>query len=318
MKNQIFLTMLMSIVSLSAGAQNCKKPGLQDFAAYAIETMDLRSSDYQGLAGAGQGIKSENFLFEGNAAVCLAASSGGPFELRSGQAWFGVEADTMDLSHVLVKGDLVARRSATLSNSTVRGVVVSLSRPILANSSIRGRRSRPVFQVSHIDLAEQLRKASVDMAALLESSTVDSRGGAIVIEGRANTVVAHLSADAVSAIRRVVLRGSERQNFVINLWGANVSLVNFQVILEGGVTPAQISWNLPTTKTLLIHNTHDGVIGIPGAIYAPEAVTEFYDGLLTGALYVRRIVFDARRGFAFSGQINRTRVALPPGTRPFN
>lgn len=311
-------TLAVLFVALPGAAQTCKAPQLRDFAAYALETMDLKSSDYQGLAGAGVGIKAERFLFEGNRANCLAVATAGNFDLFSGSTLLPVESGAAFLRNARVTGELVSLGKAELSASTVAGFVRSPVRPRLSNSSSQGHRSQAVLRTSHQLVAAQLFEASARMAALPVSATVETSGGAIVVQGPGAVVVANLQAEAVGQIRRVVLRGTAEQNFVLNLWGDRAVLVGLQVILEGGVTPSRVSWNLPNADFLFISNTHDGVLGIPGAIYAPLATTEFYDGLVTGALYVRRIVFDSSRGFRNSGQINRAQIILPPGTQPFN
>lgn len=312
------LTLTSVLFTLPAAAQTCRSPQLRDFAAYALETMDVKFSDYQGLAGAGQGIKAERFLFEGNRANCLAVATAGNFDLFSGSTLLPVEAGTAFLRNARVTGELVSLGKAEITSSTVAGIVRSPVRPRLSNSSSQGHRAQAALRASHQLIAVQLFEASARMAALPASASVENAGGALVIQGAGATVVANLQAEAVGQIKRVVLRGGADQNFVLNLWGERAVLVGLQVILEGGVTPSRVSWNLPNVDFLFISNTHDGVLGIPGAIYAPRATTEFYDGLLTGALYVRRIVFDSSRGFRNSGQINRSQIVLPPGTQPFN
>lgn len=313
------LIAFVGFVAASNASAQCKNPQLTDFAAYAIESMDVRSSDYQGLAGAGTAIKSENFLFEGNPATCLAVTTPGWFELSSGRALQAVEAGEVYLNHARVSGAVVSLGQARLSSSTIAGALRSPVRPQLNNSSRSSYHTQANFRTQHATVAHQLYDASARMAALPASANLEGVQGALVVHGAGQTVVANLQAAAFnSSARLIVLRGNPGQNFVVNVWGSEAILSGVRVILEGGVTPAQISWNFPQAGYLFIANTADGVIGLPGAVYAPHAITEFYDALITGALYVRLITFDPARGFRNSGQINRSQIALPPGTRPFN
>jgi choice-of-anchor A domain-containing protein len=114
-------------------------------------------------------------------------------------------------------------------------------------------------------------------------------------------------------MKHVTIQGSAKQKVIINVLGSDFDLSNVQVDLLGTIKPENIVWNFSSASSLKMIATKSATYGWPGQIVAPQASFEFYEGRLTGAVYVRNFVYRANtQSLLKTGQINDARVSLIP------
>ncbi|HRO68132.1 MAG TPA: choice-of-anchor A family protein, partial [Pseudobdellovibrionaceae bacterium] len=153
--------------------------------------------------------------------------------------------------------------------------------------------------------------ASKQMGSWPATLTPRIEGSVSTVELGTGTGVVSLSAADFKKGTTLVLKGAPQNHLVINIRGDRVVLDGLNVILEGGLRPSRIRWNFVDAASLFIVRTHDPVLGIPGILMAPFADAQFYEGLITGSLWVRNLLYDPNCGFKRSGQINKYREPSP-------
>lgn len=285
------LLLALTFSASFASAESCFSPRLENFAAYAIGSMDVRNSDHEGLSGAGRDLYAEHFLFEGRKEQCQALSVGGLLDFRDGTAGDTVEATQVQLTRV----NLLRGQSESIRPGVYR--------------STKARRTRINFlNVDHRLLTQDLLSASQQMGAWAPNLTPKVDGSVLTVELGTGTGVVSLAASDFKKGATLVLKGSPRNHLVLNIRGSRVVLDGLNVVLEGGLRPSQIRWNFVEASTLFIVRTHDPALGIPGILMAPFADTQFYEGLITGSLWVKNLIYDPNCGFKHSGQINKDRT----------
>lgn len=289
MANLLRLVALVLLAPSFSFAQICYTPRLQDFSAYATGSMDVRNSDHEGLSGAGRDLFAEHFLFEGRREQCQALSVAGLLDFRDGTAGESIEAGEARLTRVNLR----------------RGRSESV-RPGLYRSSKAPKGRIQFLNVDHAALERELISASRQMGDWPATLTPQIRGSVLTIQLGSGTGVASLSAVELKPGTTLVLKGVPQNFVVLNIRGSRVVLDGLNVILEGGIHASRIRWNFVDATSLFIVRTHDPVFGIPGVLMAPHANTQFYEGLITGSLWVKNLVYDPDCGFRNSGQINKS------------
>lgn len=297
---RMLLSFLFLAAPFTAFAQNCYLPTLESFAAYAIGDMDVRFSDHEGLSGAGGNLNAENFLFEGRAENCLALSVGGSLFFRDGTAGNSIEAQQVSLTRVNVaKGTSGSLLAGTYHNAKARRV--QLSR----------------LSVNHAQLAADLIYSSKVLNSWNDTLTPVRDGSLYTVVLNNGTGVVSFQASDFQVGTTLIIKGRPENHLVINIRGDRVILDGLNVRLEGGILPSSIRWNFVDATFLYIVRTHDPVLGIPGVLLAPCADAEFYEGLITGSLWVRNLYYHPARGLKHSGQINKYNRQAP-APRPCN
>jgi choice-of-anchor A domain-containing protein len=125
----------------------------------------------------------------------------------------------------------------------------------------------------------------------------------------ANTSVKQITLDMnqVRATHNVSLSGSANTLLVVNVLDQEVSIYNYGIFLNGGLTPQNIVWNFPNATKLFIAYSGMANYGLPGTFVAPNAQVTFNNARITGALFAKSILGKADsldcKGVV-SGQVN--------------
>lgn len=89
------------------------------------------------------------------------------------------------------------------------------------------------------------------------------------------------------------LSGNANELLIVNVLEKEVSLVDTDLTLKGGIGPTNIIWNFPNAAKLVIMHSGSEAFGLIGAFIAPRAEVTFVNGRITGALFARKITGES-------------------------
>lgn len=306
---KVSAALLSLLVAPSLYAQTtCKNPTLHDFTVYSIGNIDVQQSDYQGMTGAGGFILARNFQFNSNPANCLAVAVGGDLGINSAAINGNTEAGgTAGINSTGARGDVVAT-DAFINSSNVRGNVVTVKPLRVQYSGIGGSRKRSArisLRADHSQISNELRLESSYLKYQTPNNSIKIQGSDVVIALKpgANILTFLRPADLNNA-KRIFITGDASSTAVINIPGDQIILDGQDVILSSQVRVSNITWNFHETSFLQITHTHNGKLGMPGIVMAPNALVVFNEALITGALYAGEIVTNMTDSTLNAGQVN--------------
>ncbi|GEM_PF-5598358 len=294
---------------------NCtdKKFTLKDFRVYAVSSVTAMNSDYQGSLGSGDSIELTNFLIEKDSSnPCISLSAQKNLYFEKGKSAGAVEAkDTAHLNQAHIAGETSSNN--IIANSSYLQKKVTYYDALQRENSTLGKKERldqPFeTQINHLSIKNELYDLSKKLKQEPNQINISQCNELknLNLNINKNHYIFSLNSSLLETCQLVVLKGNKNHSVTFNISGRNAQLVGFNVRLLGNIRYDSISWNFHESETLFISNTANGTYGIPGFVYAPLAQTEFYEGLITGGLYVNSIIFDMDKFKGqSSGQINRT------------
>lgn len=289
------ISSLLFLITASAQAQSCNLSNVLNFSAYAINSMTISQSDFQGLTGAGNQITARNFRFGPMSGYeCgLSVSVGNFFQGYSG---------TMD-------GNL---------EITNPGGSYSVGQMGYGNFSI------PYVQasqfVNHSAVAAHLQDLSIFLNSLKSSSAKVTASGKklSIVTGKDDVQVVHLTAGMLTTGRNIELIGTSNQTLVINIHGDNY-LMSDLTLTVNGLFVRNIIWNFADATNLRIariggnnttyssNDSYDSSLGLQGFVIAPKATVAFSMTKITGSLLAQNIMGTVGP----TGQINIAPVQGP-------
>lgn len=299
------------LVALPVGAQTWQprlvefvepqELGIFDFTVYSVRDIEHRSSDFQGVVGAGGSVVLRNFGIADTARRGGGLVVGGDLTFNEGGIFGPLHVDRrLTIANSRVQG-ISTYGSGTPSSATV-GFVGGLQRRAVDRMDALHSRWALEFESASYYLAA-LRGVIVQPGNSADGSyfwTDNPTGRALELRAYAERSVFHL--DGTTGFNALTLRGGPRDLFVVNIRGASLRLVGLNVTLDPSMRPDQVVFNFPDARDLEIAYVPDGVWGIPGTVLAPCANVSFYHGLITGGLYAGNLIP------AHHGQVN---AALP-------
>jgi choice-of-anchor A domain-containing protein len=287
----------------------CKIANINELTVFTTENITAKRSDFQGSIAAGGNIGLENFYIDQTNCLSIAANgSVNLFKAATKGAVEGQSAVTIDSARV--NGLLRSNGNITIFQSAAEGAIGPAKIRVIESGEIK-KEKRGITSSANFDkLTLQMKHLSQQFASKPSSLDFEVKNDKLILKADKKTNVVTIAAEglALARITRIEIHGEENQQVVINIKGTDVRLVELDVELVGSIGPKDIIWNFLNAKNIYIKNTINGYYGIPGTLIAPMADVEFYEGLITGALYAKSINYTDSNKVLKSGQINDGRI----------
>lgn len=281
------LLLALSISTLSSIGLACEtKP--TDFLVFSRGDISYENSDFQGITGAGGHTNFVNFLARNNVKElqCATLITAGNIVLHQG----GVE-----------NGGIEAGGSVQLSKAHVDGKIYKKS---------------AVAQFTAQNASNYFIQASSLLSTwpTTHKATTTADGYTHFVGESAKYAVYNMTAAEFDMNSVLTFNGPADAYIIINVSGANISLSQKDMYLNGGIGFGHVLINFHQATNLTIQASGNYQYGIPASILAPYAMTNFFNGLISGGLYVGSLCGN--------GQINPGKflawpqVALAPAPPP--
>lgn len=304
------------IVGQTAEAQNCPPLALRSFAVYVKENIEAHQSDYRGLTGAGGTTHFQGFYIRGQRG-CTALTAGGDFQMSMGTVDGNVEAgQNLNLVSGEIRGSGSAGGEIYMLGATFRGSALGRWSQHSRNYTYANRGRFPGLRTNHAALAAEMDRVSATYRDLAPNSLSQSPSISelrLVATAGLPQAVFSVDASVIEMAQEIIVSADANQEVVINVKGRVLDLSFKRVRLLGGVGPRKLVWNFPEAEAVYVAHTFDAAYGWPGTLIAPNAHFEFYEGLVTGAIWARSMRY-APGMTSRSGQVN---PVPEPGTNPF-
>lgn len=275
-----FVSIVLGLCAGTAKAESCNLSNALNFSAYAIDSMSVTQSDFEGLTGAGNSISARHFRFgPKTSAVCgVGVSVGNSFSGSNG----------------LINGILEITNPQGQLHIGATGGHANFSMSAAQYSNM----------VDHQVVARHIRDLS-NFYKSLESSNAQAEvvNNTLRIKtGLGNVQVVHLKVGSISAQRNIELLGKNHQTLIINVPGKDISMVGLELRVSG-LFLQNIIWNFYEASTLRISSlgglndtysyrrpdAYDDSLGLQGMVLAPHATTTFRATKITGQLLTKNI-----------------------------
>lgn len=284
------ISSLLVVLSFNiAKAETCNLSNALNFSAYAINSMKVAQSDFQGLSGAGNQIIARNFHFgpvSGNQCG-LSVSVGNYFAGYSGQMDGNLEITNPGGSYQAGQGGY-------------------------------GDFSIPYVQASHIVNHSVVAKHLVDLSAFYNNLKASNTKVSLVGKklkislGKGDVQVVHLTPGMMTAGRDISIIGDKNQTLILNIHGTSVLMTDINLTVQG-LFVRNLILNFPEANSIKISHIggsnstlpggtdpYDASLGLQGFIIAPKARVLFNSVKITGSL----LAYDIGSNVGPSGQIN--------------
>lgn len=302
MKKNATLSLILIGIWGAQGQAQCKYPAtVEAFSLFSRDGIEGKMSDVQGSIATLGSLELDRYEISGSAANCVALSVGGNAELSHLQVKKNAEVHGhLKTANMKFFAD-VSANSAHLVQTRVDGVLSSNKNPILSESSASRRNLSPRYRVGLEAIYQGLLNTSRNFLNMDANVQLKVDGQKMnIIANQEVSIVNIQTGDLID--KEISIQAAGAKKLIINVLAFDVNMVRTKVNLSG-LLANQVFWNMPNTERLYIANTADREFGLPGRFYAPKAETEFYEGLITGGLYVRSLVYRSHRLWN-SGQIN--------------
>lgn len=304
-------TSLLSLFLLStsfatfASTDTCKIKNLREVIVFTSGSISAFKSDFQGTVAAGGDVYLEDFYLDQT--KCLSLTTAGQAGLAYGSVKNSMEGlKSVAIMNARVNGALRSNGDIYVSSANT-DKAIGPKRPLTKNSNYFSFERRSITPTADFnDLNKQMIALSNQLASLPSNMEVKVSGNKVILTAKNKVNAVTLSTQSLPLLTEnlIEIHAEENQQVTINFEGTLVALQGLGVELYGSVRPADINWNFKNAQSLFIKNTANAYYGIPGTVIAPNADVEFYEGLITGALYAKSIIYtDLSKGLK-TGQIN--------------
>lgn len=293
-----FVSIVLGLCAGTAQAESCNLSNVLNFSAYAIDSMSVSQSDFEGLTGAGNAISARNFRFgpKTSAACGVGVSVGNLFSGSNGR----IDGILEITNH---QGQLEVGTTSGYANFSM----VAAQYSNMVDHQVVSRHIR--------DLSRFYKSLEAsDAQASVVNNTLRIK------TGMGNVQVVHLKAGSISAQRNIELLGQNHQTLIINVPGKDISMVGLELRVSG-LFVQNIIWNFYEASALRISrlgglndtysyrrpDAYDDSLGLQGMVLAPQATTTFRATKITGQLLTKNITGSAGP----TGQIDIARVQGP-------
>ncbi len=285
---------------LVARASICRPASPAEYLVFSRGDLQYESSDFQGLTGAGSKVTMKDFNIHRSppASGCPSLIAGSDVSLVDGSIQGGGvhSGGHIRLRRVSVQGELKALGGVSSIDSNTTGSLKAQS------SSVESLVSTSRFFVN------QSRRFS-EMPAKAYSSSSNNINFEAEPSGMS---VFQISAERLAQNSIIRLRGSALSWIVINVLGSNASIRAQDIRLEGGIGFGRVLFNFVNATDLDITASGEIHYGIPATILAPLAATQFWNGLISGGLYIGSLCGNGQvNPGVFSGWLTEANVDAP-------
>lgn len=277
-----------ALVSTLAHASPCGNPlDPTQYLVFSRGDILYAKSDFQGMTGTGQNISLQHFEMglPGSPSNCTQIVAGQNVTISAGSVLGGIES-----------GGLVKLR-----NVNVRGKVKAARGVNLVNSPVRSEKVQTQAVKSVLNLGQFYLNQSAYFASQPDTSTyIPGRGR---IEFPASPYgVTYISIRAEELAKFTVLHfsGTPDSTLIINVRGASAAIARTDIQLLG-IPLGRVLMNFPEAVKLDITASGSSQFGIPATILAPYAATGFWNGLISGGLYVGSLCGDGQINSSYFG-----------------
>ena len=289
MKKVLFLT-LLTCSNINAFAEDNLKL-LSEYAVYVEQDLRVKCSDILGNVAVGSDAKIDHFLINSN-------------DTNSKRCPLSAKGSVIFSDGSISKGNTIT----TSKGNVMPGQTPACIEASYTYTSRVSHYSKGHFEKSNFDA---LKSGSEELSQELNKALTDS-----------NFQVIEFNKDML------ISRASGHKELHIDNSGKPLILVSYETEIhlnytglffsnESHLQPSQIFWYFPNATYLTIfksgissNNSHAKSLGIPGQIIAPNAHVNISEGLITGAIYARRLTGGSFKRDSYaecdlsSGQIN--------------
>jgi choice-of-anchor A domain-containing protein len=309
--NHVLIGLFLTLISPLTYSSNCQTSDLTNLVVYSKHNIEGDSSDYQGSIAAGNNVFLTHFYIDQTSCQSISAKNNVAFV--SGNTKSSVTGlNDVKLISFSTKGNIESNGQITIKESGVNNLI-SPKRPTIINAGYKSfKRATIESDVQFERLNFQLDSWSNNLKNMAKNTNTKLINNSLYILPTLSENIIELNANDLT---NIVIKGNRDQKLIINIQGTSISLYGINISLLGGISAQNIVWNFYEAESLFISNTANGNIGIPGTVLAPKANAEFYEGLITGALYVNNLSFNENL-HRNSGQINDGRFNTQTSNHP--
>lgn len=305
----------LAFATLAQASRACKTPSLYDFSVVTLESMSSDLSDIQGSVAVGTQLNLSDYEIKGNPYICIGAAVGRGVFLERGQIFKTLEIGdsdyVSDFRFAQMNGPILSKSPLSFFQTRVLGPVTTTERVHSHFSSLSRRNRTPALTVSHDLLRLEIEKEFSKYLRPVNTAP-KTQGSLHIIDSQLPEVVAditHLKLDELSTIQ-ILAPTSQRVILIHRGVAPRLHHLNVQLV---GIEPKNVFWLFPVARQLSILHTADPQWGLPGHFFAPSADLSFYEGLVTGSLFIKNWLDDGQPG-KNSGQVN----GIFPPKNPLN
>lgn len=293
MKKALLFTFLVGLSSNAFSAEKCQVKSVFNMVAFGADYVRGKNLNANGSIGSGNSIQLLNSDIQNS--DCRALSSSGNVTVNDSRINGSIESfGKLTVSKSEVKGQVRSPNKIELRDSSV-GIVVSPKGSTLVNSSREKWWTSSI--INSIDLnrfKNDVQSASKKYAALPKSENlkliVYKENLTLSLKNKDNVV--SLTSDQLGKIKKLEIRGDVEQTLVINVTGDAISLDHNVIDISGDIEPFNIVWNFHDAQSVVISETSDQILGIPGRVLAPNANVKLENALVSGGIYSKSIEFN--------------------------
>lgn len=293
MKKVLLATFLVGLSSNSFAVEKCQVKSVFNMVAFGSDFVKGKNLNANGSIGSGNNIQLLNSDIQNS--DCRALSSNGNVSVSDSRINGSIESfGKLTVSKSEVKGQVRSPNKIELRDSAV-GIVVSPKGSTLVNSSREKWWTSSI--INSIDLNKfknDVASASKNYAALPKSENlkliVYKENLTLSLKNKDNVV--SLTSDQLAKIKNLEIRGDVEQTLVINVTGEAITLDHNVIDISGDIEPFNVVWNFHQAKAVVISETSDQVLGVPGRILAPNANVKLENALVSGGIYSKSIEFN--------------------------
>lgn len=293
MKKALLFTFIVGLSGQSFAAEKCQVKSVFNMVAFGSDYVIGQNLKSNGSIGSGNSIRLGNS--EINNSDCRALSSNGSVTVNDSKINGSVESfGQLKIENTDVLGQVRSPNKISLIDSSV-GIVVGPKGSTLINSTREKWWNSTV--IKSIDLGKfksDLESASRNFAVKEQTKNLKIIGYKenLTLSLKSVENVISLTVEELEKVKNLEVRGDENQSLVINITGDNVVFDHSTIDISGDIEPFNIVWNFTNAKSVVIKDTLDQVLGIPGRIIAPNANVKLENALVSGGIYAKSIEFN--------------------------
>lgn len=293
MKKTLLLTFLVGLSANSFAAEKCQVKSVFNMVAFGSDYVKGKNLNANGSIGSGNSIHLLNSEIQNS--DCRALSSNGNVTVNDSRINGSIESfGKLVINKTEVKGQVRSPNKIALTDSAV-GIVVSPKGSTLVNSSReRWWTSTIIKSIDLNKFKNDVSAASAGYAKLPKSENlkliVYKENLTLSLKNKDNVV--SLNSDQLAKIKNLEIRGDVEQTLVINVTGESISLNQNVIDISGDIEPFNVVWNFHQATSVVISDTSDQVLGVPGRILAPNANVKLENALVSGGIYAKSIDFN--------------------------